>query len=98
MTEENQKSYQVLSDNQIWFFRPVNDMQNNRIAVIFAEYSGTRLIGDPGAENCIYIETPEKENTIYSRKLEENQKNGYIKVEKQMNMFQWNCDMYVPNT
>lgn len=35
MTEENQKSYQVLSDNQIWFFRPVNDTQNNRIAVIF---------------------------------------------------------------
>ena len=59
MTEENQKSYQVLSDNQIWFFRPVNDTQNNRIAVIFAEYSGSRLIGDPGAENCIYIETPE---------------------------------------
>ncbi len=98
MTEENQKSYQVLSDNQIWFFRPVNDTQNNRIAVIFAEYSGSRLIGDPGAENCIYIETPEKENVIYSRKLEENQKNGYIKVEKQMSMFQWNCDMYVPNT
>ena len=41
---------------------------------------------------------PEKENVIYSRKLEENQKNGYIKVEKQMSMFQWNCDMYVPNT
>lgn len=98
MTEENQKSYQVLSDNQIWFLRPVNDTQNNRIAVIFAEYSGSRLIGDPGAENCIYIETPEKENVIYSRKLEENQKNGYIKVEKQMSMFQWNCDMYVPNT
>ena len=30
--------------------------------------------------------------------MEENQKNGYIKVEKQMSMFQWNCDMYVPNT
>lgn len=98
MTEENQKSYQILSDNLIWFFRPVDDTQGNRIAVIFAEYSGSRLIGDSEAENCIYIETPEKENTIYSRKLEENQKNSYIKVEKQMNMFQWNCDMYVPNT
>ena len=98
MTDKNQKIYQILPENLLWFFRPVDDAQGNRIAVIFAEYSGSRLIGNSDSENYVYIETPEKEKTVYSKKLEEKKKVSCIKVERNMNMFQWNCSMYIPNT
>ncbi|MGN0276243.1 MAG: helix-turn-helix domain-containing protein [Hominisplanchenecus sp.] len=98
MNDEMEQSYQILDHNLVWFLRPVYDTDGRRTAVIISEYSGSRLAGIGGSDRIVTIRTPDGEKSLYSRLLDEKEKKNYIEMQEAMNLFRWECSMFVPNT
>ncbi len=77
MHMEDGRYYAVLKGSVIWFFQPVYE-EGELLAVIFAEYSGERLIGDKGYENTILLHTQEGDNLLCAGNLPEDALNGVL--------------------
>ncbi|NBH13804.1 AraC family transcriptional regulator [Lachnospiraceae bacterium] len=77
MHMEDGRYYAILKGSVIWFLQPVYE-EGEILAVIFAEYSGQRLIGGNVHENTILLHTQEGENLLCAGSLPKDALEGVL--------------------
>ncbi len=81
MRMEDGRYYAVLDGAVIWFFQPVYDGNGDLLAVMFAEYSGERLIGGRGYENVVLLHTQDGQNLLCAGNLTDDAAAGFLSGE-----------------
>lgn len=76
MRMEDGRYYAVLGGTVIWFFQPVYE-EGELLAVLFAEFSGERLIGGKGYENIVLIHTQDGQNLLCAGNLPQEEVTGF---------------------